>query len=111
MLDSDAYRELRNGKRNNTISERTMSKDGSIEDNRASISSKNAEDVVSEVHTLTQEEVNEQMKRLIAPLTHQREELTRLVQRMVITPHPSLYPWTDHSNFSGTVTHQPDNRS
>ena len=66
-----------------------MSEDGSIEENRASNSSENFGEEVPEIHTLTQEAVNEQIKGFIAPLTCQLEELTRLLEGMVTTPNPS----------------------
>ena len=66
-----------------------MSENSSVEDNRAGNSSENVEEEFPEIHTLTEVVVNEQIKGFIAPLTRQLEELTRLVQRMVTTPHPS----------------------
>ena len=85
-----------------------MSETGSIQGNRAGNSSENVEGDVLELHTLTQEEVNEQIKELIAPLTRQLEELTRLVQGMVITLHPTQYPRTEYSTTSGAAAHQCD---
>ena len=77
MLVPGFYRELRNGKRYNTNSRQTMSENGTVEGNRAVNSSENTEEEVHEVHTLTQEAVNEQIKWFIVPLTRQLEELTR----------------------------------
>ena len=59
--------------------ERSMSDHGSAEENATGISSENVKGEVSEVQTLTQEAVNEQIRGCIAPLTHRLEELTRLV--------------------------------
>ena len=80
MSDSDSYRELKSGKRYNTSLWRTMSENDSIEEDSAGNSSENFDEEVPEIHTLTQEAVNEQIKGFIAPLTRQLEELTRLVQ-------------------------------
>ena len=80
-----------------------MSDNDSIEENVTENSSKNVEGEVSEIQTLTQKPVNEQIKGFIAPLTRQLEELTRLVQRIVTTHHPDHYPRT---NF-GTTLVQP----
>ena len=63
---------------------------------------------VSEIQTLTQEAVNEQIRRFISPLTRQLEELSRLVQGKVTTQHPDHYPRTDFGATSGTATHQSD---
>ena len=48
-----------------------------------------------EVCTLTQEEVNEQTKSFIAPLARQPEDLTRLVQILLVASHPNHYPRAD----------------
>ena len=66
-----------------------MIENGNLEENRTSISSKNVEEEIPEIHTSTQEGVNEQIKALITPLTRQLEELTQWVQGMVTTPHPN----------------------
>ena len=76
MLGFDFYRELRNGKKYKTNSGQTMSENCSTEDNRAGNSSENTEEEVPEIHTLTQEAVNEQIKGFIASLARQLEELT-----------------------------------
>ena len=110
MTDSSHYRELRNGKRYNTRIGRAMSENGSIEENVTGNSSENFEREVSEIHTLTQEAVNKQIKECVAPLTRQLEDLTRLVQELATTRHPSHYPRTDFGTTSGTATHQSDNR-
>ena len=85
-----------------------MIESGSVEGNRAVNSLENTEGEVPEIRILTQEAVKEQIKGFIAPLTRQLEELTRLVQEMVTTPHPSHYPRTDYITISGTAAHQPD---
>ena len=108
MLDSAEYRELRKGKRYQTSIGRTMSDHGSKEENETRISSENVEREVSEIQTLTQEAVNGQIRRFIAPLTRQLEELTRLVQGMTTTQHPNHYPRTEFGTTSGTATHQSD---
>ena len=110
MLDCEDYRELRNGKWYNTAIERTMSENGSIEEHVTKKSSANVEREISETQTLNQKAVNEQTKGFIAPLTRQLEELTRLVQGMVTTTHPSHYPRTDFGATSSTATHQSDSQ-
>ena len=64
-----------------------MKKNGSAEDNRVGNSSKNTLKKVPKVRILSPEAVNEQMKKFIAPLIRQLEELTRPVQGMLTTPH------------------------
>ena len=107
MLDSEEYRELRNRKRYYISIERTMSDQGSIEENVTGNSLEYVEGEVSEIQTLTQEAVK-QIRGFIAPLTRQLEELTQLVQGMVTTQHPYHYPRTDFATTSGTVTYQSD---
>ena len=87
-----------------------MSENGSIEENVAGNSSENVEEEVPYINTLTQEAVNGEITRFIAFLTRQLKELTRLVQRMVKTPHPSHHPRTDYNTTSGTAAHQSDSR-
>ena len=94
MLDSAEYRVLRNGKLDYTSVKR-MSDHGSTEENITGNPSQNVEGEVSEIQTLPQEPVNEQIRGFIAPLTRQLEELTRLVQGIVTTQHPDHYPRTD----------------
>ena len=43
------------------------------------------------MHVLTQEEVSEQIRNHIAPLTKQLEELTQLIQGMTTAQHPTSY--------------------
>ena len=88
------------------ISGHTKSKNGSTEENKAGNSAENAEEEVLEIHTLTQEAVNEQFRKFITPLRGQLEELIRLVQGMVTTPHPSHYLRTDYSATSGAALYQ-----
>ena len=89
MLDSAVYRDLRNGRRYQTSIELKMRAHGSTEENGSGISSENFGGEVSEIQTLTQEAVNEQIRGFIAPLTRQLEDLTRLVQGMTTTRHPN----------------------
>ena len=111
MLDSTEYRELRNGIRYYTSIGSTLSDHSSTEENLTRTSSENVEGEVSEIQTLTQEAVNEQIRGFIAPLTRQLEELTRLVQGMVTTQHPEDYLRTDFVATSGTATYQADSHS
>ena len=53
MLDSEEYRELRNGEPYYTSTKRTMRENGSIEENVTGNSSENVEGEVSEIQTLT----------------------------------------------------------
>ena len=59
MLDSYSHRVLRNGKRYNTDSGRTMNENGIVEDNRAGKSSENTDEEVPVFGLLTQETINE----------------------------------------------------
>ena len=103
MLHSADYRELRNGKRYQTSIERTMSNHGSTEKiaNRSLSESVGGE--IPEFKTLTKKAVNEQISGFIAPVTHQLEKLTRLVQGMFTSRHPNSYPRTELGTTSGTV--------
>ena len=60
-------RGLRNGKRYNTHPEGTISENGSIEENVGGNSSEKVEGEVREIHTLSQEAINEQLKEFIVP--------------------------------------------
>ena len=88
MIHSTDYRELRNGKRYQMSAEREMSHHGIIEELVKRSSSENVEGESPENQTWTQEAVNEQIREFIAPLNHQLEELTRLVQGMSTSRHP-----------------------
>ena len=67
MLHFEESREFGNGKRYNTSIERKMRHNGSIQENVNGNSSENVEGEVSEIQTLTQEAVNQQIKVFIAP--------------------------------------------
>ena len=70
MLAFDSYRELTNGKRYKTNTDHETCENGSTEDNRVCNSAEKTEEEASEVRVLTQEAVNEQMKRFFAPPPH-----------------------------------------
>ena len=72
MFNSTGYRELRNGKRYQTSTERTMSNHGRTEELANRSSSEKVEGEISEFQTLTQQAANEQIRGVIAPLTRQR---------------------------------------
>ena len=108
MFIISEYRELRNGERYQASIERIMSDHGSTEEIANGNSSENVEREVSEIQTLTQEAVNEQIIGFIAPLTRQLEELTRLVQAMTTSRRPNFYPTTDLGNTSDTAMPQSD---
>ena len=94
MLHITDYRRLTNGKRYQTSDEREMSHHGGFEEITNRNSSENVDGEVPEIQTLTQEAVNELIRRFIAPLRRQLEELTRLVQGMstqdIRIPNPRL---------------------
>ena len=85
-----------------------MSDHGSTEEDAAGILSENVEGEVSEIQMVIHEAVNEQIRRFIAPLIRQLEELTRLVQGMNTTRHPNHYPRTEFGTTSGTAMPQSD---
>ena len=86
-----------------------MSNHGSTEEIANRSSSENVEgEEVSELQSLTQETVNEQIRGFIAPLTRQLEELTRLVQGMATSRHPNPYARTELGTTSGTAMPQSD---
>ena len=60
-------------------------------------------DDVSEVHVLTQEEVNEQIRSHIAPLTRQPDEMKR---GDVTAQHPASYPRAGTIGSFGTAGYQ-----
>ena len=70
--------------------------------------SENVERELPENQTSTQEAVNEQIRGFNAPLTHQLEELTRLVQGMSTSRHPNSYARTELGTTSGTAMPQSD---
>ena len=109
MLHSTDYRELRNCKLNQTSIERTMNNHGSTEEIANRSSSEKFKGEVPESQTVTQEAVNEQIGRFIAPVTRQLEELTRLLQGMTTSRHLNSYPRTELGNTSGTAMPQSDN--
>ena len=84
MLVSDTIRVLRNGKKYETATITIMSENSS--------SGKNDDvDSESETRIPTQEDVNEQMRSCIVPLTKQLEDWIRLVQKMSSAHQPNIY--------------------
>ena len=61
MHDSDPYRELKTGKRQTTNSGHPMNENCSTEDNTAGNLSENTGEELPQIHTLTQEAMNEQI--------------------------------------------------
>ena len=111
MLHSTDYRELRNGKCYQTSDERKMSHHGSTEEISNRFLSENVERENPEIQTLTQEAVNKQIRRFIAPLTRLLEESTRLVQGMSTSRHPNPYPRTELFTVSGTAMLHTDSQT
>ena len=109
MLHSTDHRELGNGKRYQRSDERVMSHHGSTEEIAHRSSSENVEGENQEFETLTQEAVNEKIRGSIAPLTHQLEELTWLVQGMSTSRHLNSNLRSELGTTSGTAMHQSDN--
>ena len=85
-----------------------MSNHGSTEEIAKRSSSENVEREVSELQTLTQETVNEQIRGFIAPLVRQLEELIRLLRGMATSWHPNPYAKTELGTTSGTGMPQSD---
>ena len=106
MLHSTDYRELRNRKRYQTSDEHEMSHHGSTEEIVNRSSPENIEGGNPAIQMLTQEAVNEQIRGFIAPLTCPPEELTRLVQIMSTSKHPSSHPRIELGTTSGTAMPQ-----
>ena len=74
-----SIRQLLNGKECDIAKSNKLSKSSSSESSPiVSASERNVEDE-PEVHVRTQDEVNEQIRNYIAPLTKQLEDLTRLI--------------------------------
>ena len=63
-----------------------------------------------EFHTLTQEEVNEQIKSFVAPLTRQVEVLIHLVQGLSVASHPKHYPRADTDTSYNAHGYSPDTK-
>ena len=61
-----------------------------------------------QVHDLTQEEVNEQIRNRNAPLTKQLEEFIRLFQSMSTAQHAASYPRAGTSVSFSAVGYPPD---
>ena len=101
MLNPTDYRERRNGKRYLTSDESEMSLHGSTEGMANRNATKNFVGENPEMQTLTQEAVDEHSSGFVAPLTHQLDELTRLLQEMSTSRHPNSYPRTELGNTSG----------
>ena len=62
-----------------------------------------------EAHMVTQEEVNEQIEKHIAPLTKQLEELTWSIQGMSTTQHATSSPSACTSTSFSVAGYPPDN--
>ena len=88
MLDSAEYRELTNGQRYFTSVKLTMSGYGSTEENVTGNPFEYVEGEVSEIQTLNQKAVNDQIRGFTVRLKRHLEELIRLVQGMVTTQLP-----------------------
>ena len=101
MLHSTNYRELRKRNCYQTSTERKMTHHGSTEELVNRISSGIVKRQSLEIHTLTQEAVNEQIRGFIAPLNRQPEELTRLVHGISTSRHPNSYLKTELGTTSG----------
>ena len=84
-----------------------MSHHASTEELANRSSSENVEGESPEIQTLTQEAVNEQIRRFIAHLTRQLEELTRMVQGISTSRRPNSYPRTERGT-SATAMPQSD---
>ena len=63
----------------------------------------------SETRILTQEDIDEQIRNYIVPLTRQQKDLTRLSQGMSTAHRRKLYPRVGTSANSSTIDHLPDN--
>ena len=77
MLNSTDYRKLRNDKRYQSSTERTLNNNGTTEEIANRSSKENVDQQVPEFRTLTQEAVNEHVRGFIAHLARQLEELAR----------------------------------
>ena len=99
---------LRNAKQYQTSIERILSNHGCTEEVANRSSSENVEGEIQEFQTLTQEAVSKQIRGFIALLTHQLEELTRLVQGMTTSRHPNSHPRTELGTTSDTAMPQSD---
>ena len=105
MQAFDCIRELKNGKRYDTTSNRVMSKTSVSEASPAMNPPETKEIEGPEVSAITQDEVDEKIKSFIAPLTRQLEDLTPLVRGMTTASHPNNYPSTGTSASSLVVVH------
>ena len=99
---------MKNAIKRRTLSNVEMSHHGSAEEIANRSSSENVEGENPEIQTLTQEAVNEQIIGLIAALTRQLAEMTRLVQGFSTSRHPNSYPRTKLGTNSGTAMPQSD---
>ena len=85
-----------------------MSHHGITEEIANRSSSENVEGEIAEFQMLIQEAVREQVRGSTAPITRQLDDLTRLVQGMTTSRHPSSYSKTELGTTSGTAMPQSD---
>ena len=91
MQSFDSVWQLRNGKKYDTANTLKMNDSKNTESSPiVNAPGRNARDEL-EVHALTQEEVNEQVRNHIGPLTKQLQDLTRLIQGMTTAQLPTSY--------------------
>ena len=61
-----------------------------------------------EICTLTQEEVDDQLKRFIALLTRPKEDMTRLGEGLPVASHPNPYPTAETDASYNAHGYSPD---
>ena len=89
MQSFDSIQQLKNGKKYDTANGKKISENSYVESSPiTNLRERNVEDE-PEVHVLTQEELNAQIRNHIGPLSSQLEELTRLIQDKTTAQHPN----------------------
>ena len=104
MHFSDPIREFEKQKRYNTARTTTMSEDNISESHYEMNSHETNGKEEPEVRILKQEEVIEQNRNVIEPIMRQLEDLTQILERVLVTLHPNHYPKLD-TGASCTRTH------
>ena len=103
-----SIRKLRNGKKYDTASNTIKSENSNSEGNPAMNSRGTNKNEDPEVHAITQEEVDEQIKNFIATLTRKLWDLTRLVQGMTTASHANYDPRAGTIASCSAPGYQPD---
>ena len=108
MQPFDSIRELRNEKKYDTTNSINMSVNNSSESSPILNALEGSVIDESDARTLKQEEIDEQMRKYIAPLARQLEDLTRPIQGIYPAQLPNSYPRAGISASFSAAIYQPE---